>query len=83
MGDIVRASLFSSSFSDIKPLEQLTFEVKAKHMISEELEEEDLDELDPKEFKSEDSDEDEGESMKSLTDWVFWAMFRKTKCRHN
>ena len=61
MGDIARAALFSSSFPDIKPLEQLTFEVKAKHMISEELEEEDLDELDPKEFKSEDSNEDEGD----------------------
>ena len=32
-----------------------------KHMISDEYEEEDLDELDPKEFKSEDSDEDEGD----------------------
>ena len=30
-------------------------------MISDEVEEEDLDELDPKEFKSEDSDEDEGD----------------------
>ena len=60
MGDIVRATLFSSSFPNIKPPEQLTFEVKAKHMISEKLEE-DLDELDPKEFKSEDSDEDEGD----------------------
>ena len=61
MGDIARAALFSSSFPDIKPPEQLTFKVKAKHLISEELEEEDLDELDPKEFKSEDSDEDEGD----------------------
>ena len=61
MGDIARAALFSSSFPDIKPPEQLTFEVKAKHMISEELKEEDLDELDPKEFKSEDSNEDEGD----------------------
>ena len=60
MGDIARAALFSSSFPDIKPLEQLTFEVKAKHMISEELEE-DLDEFDLKGFKSEDSDEDEGD----------------------
>ena len=81
MGDIARAVLFSSSFPDIKPLEQLTFEVKAKHLISEELE--DLDELDPKKFKSEDSHEDEGDVYESLTDWVFWAMFRKTKCRHN
>ena len=30
-------------------------------MISDEIEEEDLDELDPKEFKSEDSDEDKGD----------------------
>ena len=30
-------------------------------MISDEVEEEDLDELDPKEFKSEDSDEDKGD----------------------
>ena len=57
----MRAALFSSSFPDIKPLEQLTFELKAKQMISDEVEEEDLDELDPKEFKSEDSDEDEGD----------------------
>ena len=33
----------------------------AKNLISEQVEEEDLDELDPKEFKSEDSDEDEGD----------------------
>ena len=44
IGDIVRAALFSSAFPDIKPPEQLTFEVKAKHMISDEYEEEDLDE---------------------------------------
>ena len=56
----MRAALFSSSFPDIKPPEQLTFELKAKQMISDEVEE-DLDELDPKEFKSEDSDEDEGD----------------------
>ena len=31
----------------------------AKNLISEQVEEEDLDELDPKEFKSEDSNEDE------------------------
>ena len=48
------------AFPDIKPPEQLTFEVKAKHMISDEYEE-DLDDLDPKEFKSEDSNEDEGD----------------------
>ena len=57
----MRAALFSSSFPDIKPPEQLTFELKAKQMISDEVEEEDLDELDPKEFKSEDSDKDEGD----------------------
>ena len=57
----MRAAWFSSSFPDIKPLEQLTFELKAKQMISDEVEEEDLDELDPKEFKSEHSDEDEGD----------------------
>ena len=61
IGDIARAALFSSSFPDIKPPEQLTFEVMAKNLISEEVKEEDLDELDPKEFKSEDSDEDEGD----------------------
>ena len=33
----------------------------AKNLISEQVEEEDLDELDPKEFKSEDSDEDESD----------------------
>ena len=60
MGDIARAALFSLAFPDIEPPEQLTFEVKAKHMISDEYEE-DLDELDPKEFKSDDSDEDEGD----------------------
>ena len=49
------------AFPDIEPPEQLTFEVEAKHMISDEYEEEDLDDLDPKEFKSEDSDEDEGD----------------------
>ena len=57
----MRAALFSSSFPDIKPPEQLTFELNAKQMISDEVKEEDLDELDPKEFKSEDSDEDEGD----------------------
>ena len=36
----------------------------AKHMISDEYEEEDLDELDPKEFKSDDSNEDEGDVYK-------------------
>ena len=56
----MRVALFSSAFPDIKPPEQLTSEVKAKHMISDEYEE-DLDELDPKEFKSDDSDEDEGD----------------------
>ena len=54
----MKAALFSSSFPDIKPPEQLTFELKAKQMISDEVEEQDLD---PKEFKSEDSDEDEGD----------------------
>ena len=48
----MRAALFSSLFPDIKPPEQLTFEVMAKNLISEQVEE-DLDELDPKEFKSE------------------------------
>ena len=57
----MRAALFSSSFPDIKPPEQLTFELKAKQMISDEVEEEDLDEFDPKEFKSKDSDEDKGD----------------------
>ena len=57
----MRAALFSSLFPDIKPPGQLTFEVMAKNLISEQVEEEDLDELDPKEFKSEDSDEDEGD----------------------
>ena len=52
--------MFSSAFPDIKPPEQLTFEVKAKHMISDEYEE-DLDDLDLKKFKSADSDEDEGD----------------------
>ena len=60
IGDIARAALFSSTFPDIKPPEQLTFEVKAKHMISDEYEE-DLDDLDLKDFKSEDSDGDEGD----------------------
>ena len=56
----MRAALFSSLFPDIKPPEQLTFEVMAKNLISEQVEE-DLNELDPREFKSEDSDEDEGD----------------------
>ena len=37
----MRAALFSSSFPDIKPPEQLTFEVMAKNLISEQVEEED------------------------------------------
>ena len=61
ISDIARADLFSSAFPDIMPPEQLTFELKAKHMISDKYKEEDLDDLDPKEFKSEDSNEDEGD----------------------
>ena len=59
----MRVALFSSAFPDIKPTKQLTFEVKAKHMISNEYEE-DLDELNLKEYKSDNSDEDEGDVYK-------------------
>ena len=45
-------------------MKQLTLEVKAKHMISDKYEEEYLDELDLKEVKSDDSNEDEGDVYK-------------------
>ena len=51
-------------------------------MISDKYEE-DLDDLDPKEFKSEDSDKDEGDVYEVADQLGIWAMFRKTKCKQN
>ena len=52
-------------------------------MISDEYEEEDLDELDPKELNLKTVMKMKVMCMKSLTNWVSWAMFMKTKCNHS
>ena len=55
-------------FPDIKPPEQLGFELLAQEMIDDCSDLEDLDQLDPKEFKDDESDDDDRDMYKILDD---------------
>ena len=61
----------------------MSFEIKAKQMITNDEDEEDLDELDPKEFKSEDSNEDEGDIYDILDEMGMLGNVAEDKVKEN
>ena len=61
IGDVVRAAMYSRSFPDVKPPEQMAFEVKVQSIVQND--EIDLDELSPVEFLTSDEESVDNDNL--------------------